>query len=74
MSKIEDDNKSMELGIRQLLGKESYPEPTPLPPDCEHEPDGYVYNKDDDSCELYAVLRCSKCGEHYNVYKNGFTV
>lgn len=76
MSKMDSDNESMVQGIRQLLGKEAYPDPTPVPEKCEHETDGYIYNREayDSGYAAYIILRCEKCGEYYNVYKDGFTV
>ena len=61
-----DDDEVMLRGIKQLLGKEEYDPPEPIV-EHEHVSDGYVY----EVTPQFITLRCTKCGEHYDIPNNG---
>lgn len=57
-----DDDHILEKGIQQLLGKEEYDPPTRLLV-CDHISDGFIYEE----TPVFTTLRCTKCGEHYDI-------
>ena len=61
-----EDNDIMLHGIKQLLGKEDYPSGV-LAVKCSHTSDGFIYEQ----TPMWTTLRCSTCGEHYDVNNNG---
>lgn len=70
MNNEESHNKSMEEGVSGILsfrrdGIWHNSVPMVNITNCEHESDGFIYGETD----VYVVLRCSKCGEHYDKNK-----
>lgn len=65
MSKVDDDNKSMEQGLESLLGKTPYDPPTRVSNVCKHITDGFV----EDETSLHYVFKCLLCDEYYKILK-----
>lgn len=62
MSEKIDKDKMLE-GIKKILGFDTY-EQVKAQPDCIHQSDGHIYGE----AALYNILRCGKCGVHYEQY------
>ena len=58
---FEDNRESLMEGVLQVLGKSPLPPPTKSSAPCNHESDGFIYDK----TSTYVLLTCSKCGEQY---------
>ncbi len=64
MENSDSDNKAMENGIDQLLGRKQY-KSVPLSDRCEHEDDGYIYGEN----MTRVTLRCQLCGIYFEQRK-----
>lgn len=60
---LDEQNKALMSGVRQLLGKEPSSVTPIVAKECVHESDGFVYA----DTPLSMTLMCIKCGTHYDV-------
>jgi hypothetical protein len=68
MNHVSQENDKMLEGLRQLLGIFDYPAPVIASDPCDHENDGYIYNKDIPDSK-YWLFQCRKCGVQYESEK-----
>lgn len=64
-----EDYEQMSEGIQQLLGKKPYDPPERVR-SCTHRSDGFVYEQ----TSMWTTLRCTTCGELYDVNDYGTQV